>query len=385
MKLLFVYDMRVWENGDYYYTTSITQEVIDRYRALCGSVSWCTCVIPNDDTLFCQKYNPIARDTVDMISIHKINTLKGLTVYRKENSRLLEKSIREAERVLIRLPSMIGGEAVRLCRKYGKPYMIELVSCTWDALWNHSIKGKLLAPLSWFMTRKYVKYAPRVLYVTNQFLQSRYPSDGIIVGCSDVSLPAIDKDMLTNRLQYIRQRSMNERSFTVGTLAAVNVRYKGQEDVIKAIARLKHEGICIEYELAGGGDPGRLKELAAKLGITDQIHFLGSVPHDKVFSWFQTLDLYIQPSKQEGLPRAVVEAMSCACPVCGAKTGGIPELVGNGWIFSPGNVGEIIKILKKAISTDLSNEAKRSFQLALNYQKDRLEEIRNNFYREFAK
>ena len=118
--------------------------------------------------------------------------------------------------------------------------------------------------------------------------------------------------------------------------------------MIKALAALKKQGIRMEYELAGSGDPSRLRTLAQRLGVEDQVHLLGSVPHDKIFAWLETIDLYLQPSKQEGLPRAVVEAMSCACPVAGARTGGIPELVDEEWIFRPGDVKDICRILQKA-------------------------------------
>ena len=384
MKLLFVYDMRVWENGSYYYTTSFTQEIIDRYRSLYQSIAWCTCVVPNPDTAFCQKFNPIRRDSVEMISLHKISSAGDLIKYRRENSRILEQAIQNSERVIIRLPSLIGGEAAALAEKYGKPYMVELVSCTWDALWNHSLRGKLLAPWSWVRTRQEVKRAPMVLYVTNQFLQRRYPTAGLSVGCSDVSLPGVDEAVLCRRLERIGGRAPGGAPLRLGTIAAVNVRYKGQADVIKALAALKKQGIRMEYELAGSGDPSRLRTLAQRLGVEDQVHLLGSVPHDKIFAWLETIDLYLQPSKQEGLPRAVVEAMSCACPVAGARTGGIPELVDEEWIFRPGDVKDICRILQKAAAEDLSRQAQRSFQVATRYEKDRLEQLRGEFFQKFV-
>lgn len=405
MKLLFVYDMRVWENGEYYYTTSITQEVIDRYRSLSEDLTWCTCVLPSNDLEFCQKFNPIRRNSVRMISLHKINTLYGLLKYEKENHRILEEAVRKSDRIIIRLPSMTGGRAAALAERYGKPYMAELVSCTWDALWNHSIRGKLLAPWSWFRTRACVKRAPMVIYVTEHFLQRRYPCRGITAGCSDVSLPPT-KEVLEKRLSHIQERRQQNAPLKLGTLAAVDVRYKGQQDVIRAVAMLKKRGIRVEYELAGSGDPSRLQAEARKRGVERQIRFLGAIPHDKVFSWLDTLDLYIQPSRQEGLPRAVVEAMSRGCPVTGARTGGIPELVEEAWLFSAGNVSEICGILERVAGREhkhgrslrkveetersftvqelLSRQAVRSLQEASRYEKAHLEQVRMDFYRKFA-
>ena len=57
-------------------------------------------------------------------------------------------------------------------------------------------------------------------------------------------------------------------------------------------------------------------------------------------------DIYIQPSLQEGLPRAVVEAMSTALPCIGFNTGGIPELLEPEYIVKLKNVDGIVQRIK---------------------------------------
>ena len=64
-----------------------------------------------------------------------------------------------------------------------------------------------------------------------------------------------------------------------------------------------------------------------------------------MFEWLDDMDLYIQPSLQEGLPRAVVEAMSRGLPALGAHTGGIPELLGEDCIFPRKGVDAIAELL----------------------------------------
>lgn len=383
MKLLFVYDMRVYENQGSYYTTSITQAVIDRYRSICGALSWCTCIIPNSNETFCRRFNEINRNSVSMISIDKINTISGLLRSQKENNRILEQAVKTHDLLIIRLPSMTGARAVRLAEKYHKTYMVELVSCTWDALWNHSIKGKLLAPYFWLLTRNTMKRVPLAMYVTNRFLQRRYPCGGASIGCSDVSLPESDPERLRRRWERIEKAEQSGSPVRLGTLAAVNVRYKGQQYVIAAIGKLKQQGIHVEYELAGSGDQTYLLSVAKKWGVEKQVHFLGSIPHEKVFSWFEDLDIYIQPSKQEGLPRAVVEAMSCACPVMGARTGGIPELIDPEMVFKAGKTTQICQILHEMTASELKKQAELNFHTAMEYEKGRLDLRRRHFYERF--
>lgn len=54
------------------------------------------------------------------------------------------------------------------------------------------------------------------------------------------------------------------------------------------------------HQLVGGGDASELKAEAKKQDVSAQIKFLGSMPHDKIFEWLDTIDIYIQPSYQEG-------------------------------------------------------------------------------------
>lgn len=62
-------------------------------------------------------------------------------------------------------------------------------------------------------------------------------------------------------------------------------------------------------------------------------------------AFLDTVDIYIQPSKQEGLPRSVVEAMSRGCLCVGSRIAGIPELLSTKYLFNAGNVMQIAKIL----------------------------------------
>jgi len=295
---------------------------------------------------------------------------------------VIKKAVLEHDCLIARLPSSAGYTAVRYAKKYHKSYLIEVVGCTWDALWNHSYKGKVLALPRYFDMKKSIKDAPYVIYVTNEFLQKRYPTKGKSIGCSDVVLPNISENVLDTRLEKIEQKR-DDKPIILGTTAAIDVRYKGQEYVIKAISRLNKEGHNFEYYLAGGGDDSYLKNLAEKYDIINKVKFLGSLPHEMVFRYLDDIDIYIQPSKQEGLPRALIEAMSRGCPALGSTTGGIPELLNSDFIFHNGSVDEICKLLKMMNRNVMVKEAIRSFDKAKEYNKDLLNKKRNLFYLSF--
>jgi len=285
--------------------------------------------------------------------------------------------------IVVRLPSAAGNIALPHCVRMGKPYMVEFVACGFDALWNYNWKGKLLAPMMYLRQKRRMRNVPFVVYVTKQFLQKRYPSKGRQTNISNVELDWISEKNLDNRLERIDAWD-GRRRLVLGTVAALNVPYKGQADVIKAIARLKKSGILVDYRLIGGGSPSRLLELTDRLGLQDQVKVIGAVPHAEVFRHLECIDIYVQPSRQEGLPRAVIEAMSMACPTIGAATGGIPELLSEDRIFPKRSISRIAELVKILLNKDLlMSDARRNFLEVSQYEKSALDAKRQDFYADF--
>ena len=107
--------------------------------------------------------------------------------------------------------------------------------------------------------------------------------------------------------------------------------------------------------------------------------------HEQMFSWLDEMDLYIQPSLQEGLPRAVMEAMSRGLPAIGAQTGGIPELLGEEYIFQRKGIDVIASMLTAITPIEMERMAMRNFEKAKDFQKETLDKRRYEFYSTFAK
>ncbi len=173
----------------------------------------------------------------------------------------------------------------------------------------------------------------------------------------------------------------------IGTAAHVNLKFKGHETVIRAIKELKDEGITgIEYQIIGGGDPGRIEDISRRLGVEDQVKLLGLLPHDRTFEWYDGIDVYVHPSLSEGLCRSIVEAMSRACPVAACDVGGNYELIEREFLFPRGDYRKLADILRKMLEPDLRlRVARRNFAEAQRFRKDRLDAKRDGFYRAFAR
>ncbi len=71
-----------------------------------------------------------------------------------------------------------------------------------------------------------------------------------------------------------------------------------------------------------------LERLAARLGVADRVNFTGALPPGgPVRAELATADLFVLPSRAEGLPRALIEAMAAGLPALATPVGGIPELL----------------------------------------------------------
>lgn len=390
MKASFFHDTPLIKGTDNkIYSRSFTYEVWKRYLMVFEELTVSTRLrfdkSPEQNIIKNLKISSGPNVKIQPITEYKKNS--DMLFNRKKITNQIKKSLNQTDCAIIRLPSFIGNIAFKEAKKMNKPFLIEVVGCAWDAYWNYNILGKIIALPSYLYMKKAVKNAEYVVYVTNEFLQKRYPTLGKSTNCSNVQLNDFNNSILEKRLHKIKKLNKNSK-IIIGTTAAVDVKYKGQQYVIKALAKLKEEGITnFEYQLVGGGDQTYLKTVVQKYKINDQVKFLGSMQHDKVFQWLDTIDIYVQPSRQEGLPRALIEAMSRGVPALGAKTAGIPELLQEEYLFSNSrkNINEICTILKNITKENLLLQAKRNFNESKKYDRNIIEDRRYRFLKKFSK
>jgi glycosyltransferase involved in cell wall biosynthesis len=109
---------------------------------------------------------------------------------------------------------------------------------------------------------------------------------------------------------------------TAGRLSAI----KGQEGLLRAAARILETHPTARFLIVGDGPLGsHLLSTASALRIDHACHFLG--PRADVFDVMAALDIFVLPSLNEGIPMALLEAMTLGTPVVAAAVGGIPEVV----------------------------------------------------------
>ena len=155
--------------------------------------------------------------------------------------------------------------------------------------------------------------------------------------------------------------------------------------MIRALGKLKKAGFAsIEYQLLGAGNPNKLLAEARRCGVMEQVKILGMKPHEGVYGLLDQIDVYIQPSFSEGLCRAIVEAMSRACPVLSSDAGGNVELCDKEFLFKAGKVDQIVeRILHIQNMSVMERAARENYDRAKQYETARLDKIRDRFLTEF--
>jgi len=374
VQILIVTNQLIKEENDSYYCIENLYDILERFAQM-GTLHICA-----------QKYagkssNTVDKDVSALLSAENIHYVtKSFIRPTSKSKEIIEKCVKNADLIIGYVPNNNASYACKLSQKYKKKFLSYVVSCPWDAFWNHGLLGKILASYAFFELRNTLRKSDFALYVTNQFLQRRYPCPGITCGCSDVRIVDLNERILNDRIARLDVLSEKD-VLKIATIANYSVKYKGQHFVISALAQLKKMGVTkFHYYLVGGGNKERLENLARSLNVSELVHFEGIVPHSQIFEKLDEMHLYIQPSLQEGLPRSVVEAMSrgllCIC----ANTAAMPEMVDPKYIVKRKSVSDIVEILKNISIDDLKNQSVRNFNESKKYAEEVLAKKRNSFF-----
>ena len=127
--------------------------------------------------------------------------------------------------------------------------------------------------------------------------------------------------------------------------------YKNGIDILlEAAAKLKDE-FDFKIVLAGDGrESEKLKVKSEKLGIQSRIKFLGNVPYGQLPEFYKKADIFVRPSRSEGLGSAFLEAMAAGLITIGTPVGGIPDFLEDrktGFLAKPNDADDLARVMRK--------------------------------------
>jgi glycosyltransferase involved in cell wall biosynthesis len=134
---------------------------------------------------------------------------------------------------------------------------------------------------------------------------------------------------------------------------------KGTFDLLRAFARLAPKFPAATLVCAGDGEGEKLKQLAAQLGVADRLECPGWLNAEQMADELRRASIFALPSHHEGVPIALLEAMSHSLPVLTTPVGGIPEVVEsdrNGIMVAPGDVEAIELALEKLLQSSTERQ-----------------------------
>lgn len=239
---------------------------------------------------------------------------------------VLREQARSSEAVILRLSSSLGSGLVDHFRR-GQPFAVEVVGDPYDVFQRGSVIHSLRPFFRvWFTAelKRLCRAACAAAYVTRHALQARYPCPAFSTSFSDVEIGS--DALVSSPRNGIIPHSEPPRLICIGTLAQM---YKGVDVLLRAMERCADQGFRLSLTVVGEGrHRPELEQLAANLGLKQCVHFTGQLAAGPaVRDALDAADLFVMPSRQEGLPRAMVEAMARALPCIGSNIGGIPELL----------------------------------------------------------
>jgi glycosyltransferase involved in cell wall biosynthesis len=274
------------------------------------------------------------------------------------------KAVRTGDAVILRV---ISACLERLLCKKGRPYGVEVVGDPYDAFAPKAVRHPLRPLFRWLFPRHLRRVCGRACaaaYVTMHALQRRYPPapQAFTTHYSSVELPLEAFAKVPRGPRPIGSAKL----IFVGTMAQL---YKGPDVLIDAVGESVHDGRDVELVLVGSGRcRTELESRAVALGLGNRVQFRGQLTTpEAVRAELDQADLFVLPSRQEGLPRPMIEAMARALPCVGSMVGGTPELVPAEDLVPPNDA----PALASKISEVLADPARMARMSARNLAKAR--------------
>ncbi len=123
------------------------------------------------------------------------------------------------------------------------------------------------------------------------------------------------------------------------------------DDVIRALALMPQNIHFIVYGI--GPDEAFLKELAKNVGVAHRVHFMGQIAHTDLPRVLHACDIFIRPSRSEGMGNSFIEAMAAGVPVIATQEGGIVDFLKpgeTGWAVDKDSPEQIAKVVAEIIA-----------------------------------
>ena len=309
------------------------------------------------------------------------------------NRRLIKEYVKQCDCAIFRVPGVVANTALPIFAKTGKPYALEVVVDPWE-YFAKGTSGGLMRPVVrcvWTHTlKKMCRQALGVSYVTAAYLQKKYPCKALLSGkepyftasYSSVELP--DNQFAEPKVYTTKQK------YIIAHVANAFTGYgKGHVVLMKALKKVLDAGYDVDVWFVGDGPlRGEFEQVARDLDIAAHVQFLGRMASGaEVRQQIRAADLFVFPTRAEGLPRVILEAMAEGIVAVSSPVCGIPEILPAECLVDyndfQGYAEAIIRLITHP--EQMTAHSKRNIEVAKQYKSSILNEKRKDFYQQLRK
>lgn len=308
-----------------------------------------------------------------------------------ENYLKIHNALREVDKgcdvAIMRMPSQTAQMTYEHLRK-GIPVVGEIVYDPSDSLNDRcSLFMRIIYKKISDNLKSFCMKANGVSYVTEYTIQNSYPSYARVNGesrehfetfYSSICLPSYG---FTGARDYSNCKSLK----LVLSSVAMNSERKGEKVLIEVVKVARQRGYDVSATLIGDGTLRKsFEDYAKELGIAEYVRFTGLLASaDEVRKVMLEHDVFVFPTKGEGLPRGILEAMAVGMPVLSTPVGGIPEVIKKKYLRQPTDVEGFANLVCDLLDNplEMTRMSHKNFEKSLEYSDDILQHRRNMFYK----
>jgi L-malate glycosyltransferase len=309
---------------------------------------------------------------------------------------IVRRTVAECDAFVLRVPGLVARLAWQEIRRVKRRFAVEIFGDPWDALGPGTMPG-LFRPayrqLAARNMKKICRGAVAALYWNGSVLPRRYPpgkdSYSAVSPSLTVSNGYASSELVVKRSRRIAELNSSTnrgsaKSLRIGFVGSFAQLYKGPDTLLRAASLCSRTALDFRVLFVGAGRyRPKMELLANQLSIRDKVEFLGQLRFGSaIFDFLDSVDLFVMPSRAEGLPRALVEAMARACPCIASNVGGIPELLAADDLVPPNDPEALARKIMEVVADPerMKVMSARNLARAKQFDPEALRNVRRAFY-----
>ena len=323
------------------------------------------------------------------IEIHPLPIFHGPVEYAKtylSAGRAMNDAVVGCDAAILRLPSTVAQRISKQVIKAGIPYATEIV---FDACDGAETSNNLFEKVLWRIIDRQMRStcakADGVACVTEKYLQRRYFSTKPNHFVSNYSTLNLDKSFFTAPRTYPDKKVL--------TIAHVDLQIglhsrKGTDIIIQALGKLKKEkAIIVNVRFAGddwNNSTEKILNYAKEHGVEHQVECVGLLSRAELTAFLDNADLFVLPTKAEGLPRVIIEAIAKGLPTVTTPASGNPELISADYLVPFYDVDTLTQKIELLVTNkdEYERVSKENYEHSLQYEGSILQGRRDEFYKQ---